>query len=248
LSGSYRRRTAIRPLNDIDIFVILDRAAHKDVYPPSAPGACLERVKRALVAAYQGKVPTKLQTRSVNIEFRGTGVGYDVVPAFAIAGGGYMIPDIGRSGWINTIPERHREACVKANERAGGKLNPLIKMAKHWNTRHGKPLRSFHLEVMSYEAFASPAPSYAGGLRLLFAFLAQRVLASCPAPSGAGPHVDAGMTPGERSQIRGALSEAAERAAIALQLEREGRIEEAHAIWRALLGDAYPERGRAGKQ
>ena len=33
LSGSYARRTAIRPLHDIDLFVVLDPATHRDVYP-----------------------------------------------------------------------------------------------------------------------------------------------------------------------------------------------------------------------
>ncbi|MCC6552541.1 MAG: nucleotidyltransferase [Polyangiaceae bacterium] len=245
LSGSYGRRTAIRPLNDIDVFVILDSASHSDVYPPSPPETCLKKVRRALDDAYQGKVSTRLQGRSVNIEFTGTGIGYDIVPAFP-AGDIYMIPDRDRRSWIKTDPERHRAACVAANERAGGKLNPLIKMAKQWNTLRGKPLRSFHIEVMSYKAFPAAPPSYAEGLQALFAFLAQRVLASCPEPAGAGPHVDAGMTSEERARARAALIAAANEVARALQLDREGRLEQAHAICRELLGTAYPERGRTG--
>jgi hypothetical protein len=65
-------------------------------------------------------------------------------------------------------PARHRRLCIEANKRAGGMLNRLIKAAKHWN--HGqrdgsgdKPLRSFHQEVMCYEAFStSPATKSVG--------------------------------------------------------------------------------------
>ncbi len=243
LSGSFSRRTAIRPLNDIDLFIILDPAVHRDVYPPATPEQCLQKVQRALQKAYPNKPAARIQGRSVNIEFQGTGIGYDVVPAFAVSENRYMIPDRERQSWINTDPERHKAACTAANTRAGSKLNPLIKLAKQWNQEHGRVLRSFHIEVMSYSAFSSPPASYPEGITALFEYLASAVLVPCQEPAGVGPRIDAGMPSQERGKANQAFQQAATNARKALELDRLGRVREAHGIWRELFGVVYPERG-----
>lgn len=239
LSGSYGRSTAIRPLNDIDLFVILDEATH-GALRKSKPEACLELVQRALVEAYRGKTLPRIQGRSVNIEFTGTGIAFDVVPAFAVASGGYIIPDRELKNWIQTNPKQHEAAGIAANERAGNKLNLLIKAAKHWNNRNDKPLRSFHLEVMSYSAFSQAPTTYAEGLAKLFTHLASAVMVACPVPSSAGPNIDAGMTTADRTGIQSKLRKAAEAADRALVFERSQQIEKANAEWRGLMGAEYP--------
>ena len=248
ISGSFGRRTAIRPLHDIDLFLVLDRAKHADVYPSATVklSAVLKKVQAALVAAYPHNT-VRLQTRSVNIVFASPAVGYDVVPAFDTSDGQFMIPDRDpdRNEWINTNPEAHKKALADANTRAGSKLDALIKMAKHWKSKSGTKIRSFHLEVMAYGAFKSPPVAYPEGLRDLFSFLATSVLSSCPVPAGiGGPNIDAAMTQAERTIIRTALAQAAENATKAIALNAAGRIDEAHAIWCGLLGPVYPERGR----
>jgi tRNA nucleotidyltransferase (CCA-adding enzyme) len=71
LVGSYRRGTAIRPLKDIDVFVVLDARQHRrDV--PEAPLRLLQTIERALRASYPSHQP-RIQGRSVNIGFSGTG-------------------------------------------------------------------------------------------------------------------------------------------------------------------------------
>ncbi len=242
LSGSFSRGTAIRPLNDVDIFIILEEAKHGAIRGQQ-PTACLGAIKAALARAYPTKSVT-LQGRSVNIGFSGTGIAYDIVPAFNVTEGVYIIPDRDRKNWIKTNPAKHKEALRVANEKAGSKLNPLIKAAKHWNAQDKKPLRSFHLEVMSYRAFKSPPSSYPEGLRDLFSFLAASVLDSCPEPAGIGPNIDAGMSQEVRTNIRTALTQAAKAATQAVVHEGAGRIKEAHGIWHGLLGAVYPESGR----
>ena len=246
LSGSYSRKTAIRPLNDIDLFIILDPKVHAASYPPAPPLTCLQMIEAALKKAYPQHAP-KIQGRSVHIDFKGTGIGYDVVPAFdEPKGGEYKIPDRDRKEWIRTNPEKHKAACIAANERAGGKLNQLIKAAKRWNCRQPEAarLRSFHLEVMSYEAFSTGPASFPEGLAALFGFLADRVLKTCAEPAGIGPNIDAGMTQTERTAARTALLAAAKTAERALEHDKAGRMQEAHKEWRALLGNDYPETGR----
>ena len=236
LSGSYARRTAIRPLHDIDLFIVLDPRIHPDVAPSRQPSssACLRKVQGALARAYPNTPALKLQDRSVNIQFSGTGIGYDIDPAFENRVGVYLIPDRGRNAWIETDPEAQATVLVDANARAGDKLNPLIKMIKRWKDEHDVPLRSFHLEVMSYGAFRAAPASYPEGVRALFGHLASAVLSACPNPVGVGPNIDAGMTQAERTMAREKLLEA-ERTAVDAAPQTAG----AHELWRTLFGSAY---------
>lgn len=215
LVGSYRRGTAIRPLKDIDVFVVLDARQHRrDV--PDAPLRLLQTIDRALRASYPDHQP-RIQGRSVNIGFSGTGIGYDIVAAFAPTWTGapdteppyYEIPDRRVSAWIRTNPAKHREACIAANERAGGMLNGLIKAAKHWSRANDKPLSGFHIEVMSYSAFRSKPDDPRAGLRDLLQHLAHAVQFACPDPARLGPEIDADLTAQERAHARKLLQGAA---------------------------------------
>jgi hypothetical protein len=245
LVGSYARRTAIRPLNDIDVFLILDRAVHGHRLS-SPPLLLLEDLQRALRACYSTPGPkTRIQGRSVNIEFSSPSIGFDVIPAFSDGSrqGNYDIPDRHRSTWIKTNPERHKEKCIEANDRAGGALNQLIKAAKHWNclqrdANGDKPLRSFHLEVMAYSAFTAAPRTPREGMASLFGHLAQRMASPCPEPAGLGPNLDADLTPAERERARQVLQHASARAGEAVRYETS-HTPHAHQCWRELFGAGY---------
>ena len=245
LVGSYRRGTAIRPLKDIDVFVVLDARHHRrDV--PEAPLRLLQTIERALRASYPDHQP-RIQGRSVNIGFSGTEIAYDIVPAFAPTWMGaadteppyYEIPDRRASTWIRTNPAKHREACIAANERAGGMLNGLIKAAKHWNRASGKPLSGFHIEVMSYSAFQWKPDDPRAGLRDLLQHLANAVQFACPDPAGLGPAIDADLTSQERAHAWKLLQGAAQVAHAAVDAERKGDCDTALAWWCSLLGDVF---------
>ena len=245
LVGSYRRGTAIRPLKDIDVFVVLDARQHRrDV--PDAPLRLLQTIERALRASYPTHRP-RIQGRSVNIGFSGTEIDYDIVTAFAPTWTGaagteppyYEIPDRRVSTWIRTNPAKHVEACIAANERAGGMLNGLIKAAKHWNRANGKPLSGFHIEVMSYSAFRSKPDDPRAGLRDLFLHLANRVQYECPEPAGLGPTIDADLDSQRRTHARNLLQGAAQTAQTAADAERKGDRDRAITLWRSLLGDTF---------
>lgn len=243
LMGSYRRGTAIRPLSDIDVFVVLDAQRHAATRS-AGPQALLQEIARALRAAYPAHQP-RIQGRSVNIEFAGTGIGYDLVPAFAAAWAPdrtptvYEIPDRNLSRWIKTNPDRHRDACVAANERAGGMMNGLIKAVKQWNRGHGERVTSFHLEVMSYGAFAEKPVDTRSGMHRLFAHLRDAVLAPCPDPAGLGPNLDATLGATDRRAAYEALRAAVPTAAQAIEHERYGDHTGACTAWRSLLGGGF---------
>lgn len=242
LSGSYARNTAIRPLNDIDVFLVLNRAAHMNLRS-GRPGDTLGLIQRTLAEIYVNKAPARLQARSVNIEFTGTGIAYDVVPAFLDASnaGVYEIPDVTGGCWVRTNPKIHREKSTASNERAGKKLKPLVKAAKHWNARSGKPMRSFHLEVLAGRVLNQDPGSYLEGLTQLFAGLRDAVLSPCPEPAGLGPNLEEGAP--DRFVARQKLAEAADTLTEAKRAAEDGKAGLAHGLLHGLFGPEYPEEG-----
>lgn len=247
LTGSYARSTAVRPLKDIDVFCVLQRTA--DLAPEShAPAAALQRVKGALDAAYPGKAADP-QNRSVNIEFTGTGIGYDVVPAYVADGGGedqFLIPDLAAGVWIRSNPRVHRERSVVYNAQTEGELKPLTKALKHWNRAlpDGQRLRSFHLEVMAWSVLTSKPASRLAGLATLFRGLAVTVLTPTPDPAGLGPDLDADVRPETRNMAAVRFEAVAREIDRAAVFASSGHTEVAHHILFGIFGDPYPERGK----
>ena len=241
LSGSYARGTAIRPLNDIDVFVVLDAAQHGGP-DGTTPSRLLHELRGVLQAVYPNKDAPRLQTRSVNLEFSGTGIAYDVVPAFQDPRDPdvYHVPDRERDDWIPTNPRVHIAASTAANERAGKMLKPLVKAAKRWNSDADKPLRSFHLEVMACNTLTTKPESWVEGLATLFDGLVEAVAQPCPEPARLGPRLDEGV---DVARALRALKDAAALARAAEIAARAGREGEAHHHLRQLLGEDYPEIG-----
>lgn len=246
VSGSYGRRTAIQPLDDIDLFIVLNESVHGGLRSQSTQ-PCLDAVLAALQRAHPSGVSMRRQRRSVNVSFQSTGIGYDVVPAFELPSkrGVYIIPDAERQSWISTNPAKHAELCNQADARAGNVLKQLIKAVKHWNATHGKHLRSFHIEVMAYSVILRPSDSLPERFQHLLAQLADKILQACPDPAGLGPHIDQGMAPSWRQERSLQLCNAADKVKTAIELDRQGGLgplKQAHEILRKLLGDIYPGR------
>jgi len=236
LSGSYKRKTAVRPLDDIDVFAVLKPRRGLD--PTVRIDTVLGEIKRALDEAYPNKA-ARMQNRSVNMAFSKTKVAYDVVPAFPVEGreGVYMIPDRQSGRWIKTNPKEHARRSTEANQRAGQKLIPLLKMVKHANIHHRKPARSFHLEVLSWKLIRTDPGPYLEGFVTLMKGLAERVGAPCGDPANLGPDIRP-----EPPQIQAAqrwLTRMATLAAEAKALEDAEQSVAAHAKLRQIFGPQW---------
>lgn len=247
LTGSYARSTAIRPLKDIDIFCVMTPTETLDP-GKHVPAAALRVVKDALEATYLGKV-AEPQNRSVNIEFSGTGIAYDVVPAFVDTSTTeevFLIPDIDAGRWIRSNPKVHKEKSVAANAATSTELKPLTKAVKHWNRGFDKGvrLRSFHIEVMAWDVLTAPPESRLDGLLTLFTGLSERVHLRTPDPAGLGPDLDAALTWSTRQDAAQRFKEAASEVRRAQTLASDGRTEEAHHVLYSLFGAPYPEKGK----
>ncbi|MCY1003829.1 nucleotidyltransferase [Myxococcus sp. MISCRS1] len=247
LTGSYARSTAIRPLKDIDMFCVLRRTS-RHAPSHSSPTSVLGIIREALEARYPGKT-AEPQNRSVNIEFSGTGIAYDVVPAFLDEADSdvFLIPDVQAQSWIRSNPRIHQELSVQANAAAESELKPLTKAVKHWNRLQpdGARLRSFHIEVMIWDVLRTKAEDRLDGLIQIFEGLAARVLLGTPDPAGLGPDIDKGVSQAERMAAKLGLEKAATSLVEARRLAQAGHTERAHGLLYGLFGDPYPEKGES---
>jgi hypothetical protein len=248
LSGSYARWTKVKPLQDVDVFCVLDEQEH--TYRSKGPGAILERIEDILVPVY-GKDYVTVDRMAVTVDF-GVAVdeadetdekvmSIDVVPAF-VKGDHYEIGDAGKGEWIETDPEIHFQLAVDAHEAYGREWKPLVRMIKKWNGYHGKPVSpSFLLEVMALELLVPPfSGGYPYELKAFFASAADRIHDTWPDPAGLGPAVSSGMTTEEKNAAQSALEVAEGMATQAILLARQGKNGEALRAWRNLFGPQFP--------
>lgn len=237
LSGSYKRKTAIRPLHDVDVFVVLDST--RQPRGQRTPDDLLREVRQVFKQQWPERELPVLQRHSVRIDFS-SGLNIDIVPAYRHEQGGYLIPQRDTGAWIRTDPKAHQEACAQADRVAEGRLNPLIKLVKQWNrARDNSPLRSFHLEVMCYSAFQTPPEgSLLERLEVLFRHLSERVMQTCRDPAKLGVAVDSRMEPGHREAARNLFQNALREVGLAHQ-ERVSNPEQAHQRLSKLFGKVY---------
>jgi hypothetical protein len=235
ISGSYGRKTAIAPLHDIDLFVVLDRTKVNI----QSPEKLLQHVKETIEAIYPGKT-VRVQDKSVNISFSGTGIDYDVVPAYD-DGHWYLVPNGTKGTWVKSDPEIHKEASTAANHQANQALKPLVKAVKLWNTEKGKVVKSFHLEVMTQNILTTKPDSRLDALADLFTALVDEVAKDCPEPAGLGPHLSEGVNV---AAAQSAFRHAAILAREAAQAARDGDEGHANHCFSTLFGPAWPDKGK----
>jgi hypothetical protein len=144
LSGSYARNTAVRPIKDVDIIIIMNIAKSNE------PSKVINYVEKRLKKYYSN---TKRQTRSVNVSL--SYVNMDIVPTIAKKDnyGMLLIPDRIEKEWTDTHPRKHIELSTKKNDENSGLYKPLVKSLKRWRDVRMKDSwkpKSFLLETMVY--------------------------------------------------------------------------------------------------
>jgi hypothetical protein len=170
LSGSYDRKTKIRPLHDIDVLIVFDpQVAYDATGDMIKPRQFISRVSR-LIPSLRRKLPRltgpKPQSRSVNIAL--DGIGFDLVPAFCLSGGGFLIPDSTQQKWTPTDPLKYAErlSALNQTDRFAQQLVPFIKMIKSWARVNAPLLKSYLIELLilnclpSIESYSDACPNF----------------------------------------------------------------------------------------
>lgn len=177
LSGSYARDTAIRPLDDVDLIVVVDPQYWNTDWLSSLPAPA--RIIDSFASAIRRRYPQSSvfkQRRSVRLQL--AHINIDVVPAVSEAGNGRIqIPDRDSGEWIVTAPTIHSDAASRVNSSHNGLVKPLVKLAKLWSSELPDSARakSFTIETIATRVFSKTSfVTLSEGLLLFWDFLASQ--------------------------------------------------------------------------
>jgi len=162
LTGSYARHTMIRPLKDVDFFVVMNYEKHKN----DRPIQLMNKIRKVLSRSYP-LTPIKISPPCIKVQF--DYCYFEVVPAFHDNGELFVIPTEKLNSWQKTYPKIPDEWMTEQNKLSQGLFIPTIKILKKWRDLHCRFLRSFHLEMLTRMAFDSyRIDNYAEGVAAFF--------------------------------------------------------------------------------
>ena len=181
LTGSYKRGTAINPLNDVDFFCEVDPTWARDKTP-----AQIQREVQQVLQAIYGGVHVHRQKHSLGVDLPQS-IGYDVIPAVPDEDHYKIIHrESGDGIFILSNPDVVERTKNDANARGGpgGRMSQMIRLMKHWNTKNHKKVKSFHLELLCYKACSTLAScqNNRDACWKLFEFLSATVQDDCFVP------------------------------------------------------------------
>jgi hypothetical protein len=144
-NGSYERDTILRPLDDIDMFAVLNRDKWKDEYGnlPN-PQSVLTKFKNFLNDQHDYKDKVTQDRPCVTIKL--SDKNFDVLPSFEEFGGGYLIPNYDLKSWTYSYPEKLTTDLDDVHRLRNYKVKQTVKAVKSWNRDNYKLIPSYHIE------------------------------------------------------------------------------------------------------
>lgn len=179
LTGSYKKNTMIKPINDVDMFVVLNYSSAGDITPQAA----LNKLKNDLKNSYPNST-IKQDKPCVVAEFNHAK--FELTPVIEFNGysslgvpSKFYIPKIEKnySGvyqeWIYVEdPRDFEQRLSQTNANNSGKLTPLIKMLKKCRDKNGFKMKSFELEQKVIQKFNyGGISSYRQGVQDMLGYL-----------------------------------------------------------------------------
>lgn len=227
-NGSYERDTILRPLNDIDLFAVLDRDAWKDENGnlPS-PQSVLTKIKNYLndQPDYEDKVSQDKPCVTVKLSDKN----FDVLPSFEEFGGGYLIPNYDLKSWTYSYPEQLTTNLDNIHRQRSYKVKPTIKAVKYWNREKGKLIPSYHIEETAINIFTlNDFTNFEQSIRIWFNN-AEYYLQSSKFKSDD----DYNTSINRIKKVKGKLNEAKEK-------YDDGKEDEAIQIWKDIFDKEFP--------
>ena len=193
--GSVQKGTYVTGLSDADVLLIVNQSTLKNK-PPSdvieyVRGTIQSRLTKNAVTS--GKLAVTIRYAD-NTEVQ-------VLPAIRTTDG-FRIAEPGSTNWSNVVhPERFVERLIKVNTARGGRVVPVIKLAKSMAACFIKDpnikISGYHMESLAIDAFKG----YQGPLdprATLIHFLEHSMEAvkhPIPDPTGQSKHVDGDLGP-----------------------------------------------------
>ena len=166
LNGSYIRGTMIRPINDIDVFAVIDDSDYYVNGQVPNPQTVLTSFKNYLNNIPDYKDKCRQDRPCITIDLSKLHI--DVLPALRQAGA-LSIPDSSLTHWIFTDPKTHNLNFSDLDRRCNYKAKDIVKAVKRWKNDRDLPLPSFKIEVIAISIFnIFPFKNAEEGIRLWF--------------------------------------------------------------------------------
>ena len=166
MNGSYERDTIIRPLDDVDLFAVIDESEYCVNGVDPKPQTVLTNFKNYLngLADYKDKVKQDRPCVTVVLSDKN----FDVLPSLRKSGALY-IPNEALDGWIFTDPKTHTSSLYEVHKRRSNRVKNVVKAIKYWKRENKQNIPSFHVEEVAINVFnLYDFTNYEEGIRLWF--------------------------------------------------------------------------------
>jgi hypothetical protein len=254
-SGSLARGTQRDPIHDVDLIFVFHQEDHPDWDTGSGSAdAALEHIRgqvTSLLGVTAGSFAqevrrAELRTHVVKCFLDDPGdedaFVVEVMPALRRPDGVLRIPERGSdAGWVTADPE-YLIARVADRHREWRYFAPMVRAIKKWKDVAGIGMKSLTAEVLALECVPAPQSgqvlSRSVALRQFFTAAATSVMTGVLDPAGWCGEIQPNL---DVSVARGALLEAADVAARAVDAEQRGDHDTAVCLWRSVFGADFPE-------
>jgi hypothetical protein len=145
--GSVRKRTYVEGISDVDTLVILRDPELKS----RSPQQVLDYFEKKALEKLAG---WEISRGRLSLTFLREGLELQVLPAVRESGR-TQIPSARGDQWSEIAPEAFFRKLTETNEKFGGKVVPVIKLAKilNWQQPESLRLSSYHIESLAIESF-----------------------------------------------------------------------------------------------
>lgn len=148
--GSCGKKTAINPLNDVDVIFKLPFSEKKryDDYKNNGQSQLLQDVKNILLKSYP-RTSIRGDGPVVAVDFETCKI--ELIPSVKMSSS-YYVPITSDGGnWERTEPIIEKESVQTSNSRSNGNTINLIKMIKTWKNYCNVPIKSLAIELIAID-------------------------------------------------------------------------------------------------
>jgi hypothetical protein len=164
LPGAFTRTSMASPLNEsvIDMLVLFPVRHSKRFFPREL----LDKLHVTLQGEYPGTIFDEA-TESVYVPIEG--YRFKVQPGFVADQHHYLVPAPGWNEWVKYNFLGYKSLLLKMNAHHNGKLLHVIRMVKAWNRLSGRAFNEYFLELMVNEIlFDYEIQTYQGAISHIF--------------------------------------------------------------------------------
>ena len=149
--GSVQKGTYVTGLSDVDVLLTVNQSSLKNKPPSKVIAYVHDTIQQRLP-----KNPVRAGKLAVTVSYADK-TEIQILPAIRTTDG-FRIAELGRTKWSNVVhPERFAERLIEVNNRRGGRVVPIIKLAKAmadcFIKDSGRKISGYHMESLAIDAF-----------------------------------------------------------------------------------------------